>query len=110
MRINTQYQTSICKSCDSAGKELPSMKDKNAESRNTRKKKNIFEEENLLIPGVAVIKFNLKVRVVDKSKTWTLDIPCSILEIQILLSQYIELKLERTINYSRKYVHTKRAF
>ena len=74
------------------------MKDKNAESRNTRKKKNIFEEENLLIPGVAVIKFNLKVRVVDKSQIWILDIPCSILEIQILLSQYIELKLERKIN------------
>ncbi len=109
--MNIQQSTSLRKSCDSAGKEFPSMKDKNAEShvfttlrrckRNTqkaRKKKNIFEEENLLIPGVAVIKFNLKVRVVDKSQTWILDILCSILEIQILLFQYIELKLERTIN------------
>ena len=86
------------------------MKDKNAEPRNTRKKKNIYKEENLSIPGVDVIKFNLKVRVVNKSKTWILDILCSILEIQILLSQYIVLKLERTINYSRKYVYTKCAF
>ena len=45
------------------------MKGKNAKPRNTRnarKGKNIFEEENISISEATVIKFDLKVQVVDK--------------------------------------------
>ncbi len=53
-------------------------------------------------------QFRLNIKHLNK---WILDIPCSILEIQILLSHYIaHLKLERTINELRNYVHTKCAF
>jgi len=52
-----------------AEEKYPMMKGKNAKPRNTRtheREKNIFEEENISISGATVIKFDLKVQVVDK--------------------------------------------
>ncbi len=68
MRNNIQYPTSLRKSYDSAGKEYLSLKDTNAEPRNTQnaRKGKMYLKKNISFSGATGINFDLKLLSVDK--------------------------------------------